>query len=75
MEQLQTLITVAQLPTVVLLTIAIFFLWKDYLRIQAEAKAERAQLLDRLESVYNRVLKVENHLGIDDPPTIPKRPE
>jgi len=49
--------------------------------VYTDGKVERAQLIadlkaatTELQSVKDRLTVIEAHLGIDDPPTLPKRP-
>lgn len=70
----QTFLQIAQLP---ISAVLMFALWKMY----TDGKTERADMLnrlqqtqERLESVYQRVIGLQTAAGIDDPPTLPKRP-
>jgi len=72
--QTQLVLQIAQLPLSVVLLLALYKMYND-------GKAERADMLnrlqqtqERLESVYQRVIGLQNAAGIDDPPTLPKKP-
>jgi hypothetical protein len=64
---------ITSLPLQVVLLLG---LWKVYTDGQADRKAllERIdKLIDDNERLRERVMMIEFHLGIDDPPTIAKR--
>lgn len=63
------------------LGIAAVFLYQLNI-VYSDGKTERAQLIadlklatEELTRVKDRLTRIEAHLGIDDPPTLPKRPE
>lgn len=53
----QTLIQIAQLPATALLAIAVWYLYKDSREDREKAAAERAEMLNRLQTLYEEVIK------------------